>query len=78
MNLDQLKKDIQEFEDFKNAIDRQQLTFPLDTKSLDVVQKDLIVPTGEVLLAAQDPDGFTADSQEVDINGKKYFLQLSS
>ena len=78
MNLDltQLKKDIAEFEAFKESIDRQQVTFPLDKKSLDVMRKDLMVPTGNNILTANGP--VTVDSLEVDINGKRYYLQLAS
>lgn len=74
--LDQLKKDIQEFEEFKNAIDRQQLIFPLDKKSIDVVQKDVLVPTGNVVV----PFSLVSynDAIEVKIRDKKYLIDTTS
>ena len=77
-DIEQLKKDIQEFEIFKESILRQQVTFPLDKKSYDVVHVDLIVPTGVVVYPVTPnvvPDSF---SQEATVNGKRYLLNFTS
>ncbi len=75
-DLNQIKADIAELEIFKESIERQQVNFPLDTESRTIIQKDLMVPTGNTILTALGP--VTSDSLEVNVNGKKYFLQLAS
>ena len=74
--IGQLKRDIAEFEAFRQSIDRQQLTFPLDKKSYDVVHKDVLVPTGNVLipyfLVNYD------DAIEIIVKGKKYLIDATS
>lgn len=76
MNIEQLKKDIMEFESFKESLDRQQLTFPLDKKSYDVVHKDAIVPTGNVV----EPYSLVTFDEAIEmiVKDKKYLLETST
>lgn len=74
-NLEQLKKDIAEFESFKNNLDRQQVTFPLDKKSQDVIHKDTLVPTGKVIVPYS--DATYDESIEITVNDKRYLLETS-
>lgn len=75
-DIEQIQKDIMEFEIFKESIDRQQVTFPLDKKSIDVVHKDVVVPTGYVIV----PFSLATynDGVEVEVYGKKYILTMSA
>ncbi len=74
--IEDLIKQVDEFEAFTKEIDRQQLTFPLDKKSIDVVHKDVVVPTGFVIipfnLATYD------EAIEIEVVGKRYLLETSS
>ncbi len=77
-DLTQLKADIAEFEKFKNELDRTQLTFPLDKKSLDVMHQDLMIPTSKVnypFVLNVVPDIF---SVQISVNGKQYLLSGAS
>jgi hypothetical protein len=75
-DIEQLKKDIQDFEIFKESILRQQVTFPLDKKSIDVVHKDVVVPTGNVIIPYSLA---TYDEQvEIEVYGKRYLIDTSS
>ncbi len=73
MNLDQLKQDIADFEAFKESIDRQQVTFPLDKKSIDVVHKDVLVPTGNIIIPYNLATYDTA--VEITVADKKYLIE---
>jgi hypothetical protein len=68
--IQQLKKDIAELEAYKLGIERQQLTFPLDKKSRDVIEKDLMVPTGKVTYPTTVLT--VTAGVEVVVNGKRY------
>lgn len=72
--IQQLKKDIAELEAFKAFIERQQLTFPLDKVSQDIVHKDLMVPTGKVTYPA-DILSYGSDAIEGIAYGKRYFIK---
>lgn len=76
MNLDQLKKDIVEFEAYMEHIKNEQVSFPLDNLSSAVVQKDLLIPTGNIIVpySLATYDNFC----EVYVKGKKYLLNTSS
>lgn len=74
--INQLKIDVAKFESFKIGVEKKQLEYPLDKKSVDAVYKDIVVPTGGVII----PAGLVSfdESIEVDINGKKYLLETTS
>lgn len=77
-DIDQLKQNILEFEAFAKNIDRQQLTFPLDKRSLEVMHEGLMIPTGVIVYPVVPntvPDVF---SQEATVNGKRYLLNFTS
>ena len=76
MELDQIKKDIAEFEEFKKSIDRQQLTFPLDSRSIGVMHEDLMIPTGNIIYPYIDGPitPGSLNSQEATVNGKRFLL----
>lgn len=51
----QLERQVQELLDWKNQRMKQQLTFPLDKISTDIVQKDLLIPQKRIYYTR--PDG---------------------
>lgn len=74
--LEQLKKDIQEIQEFKAKLERRQVDFPLDSLSQKVIHKDLPVPTGAI---AAPYTLITFDRLlDVTVNDKKYYLLTSS
>ncbi len=70
--IDAFKKQVADFKAWKESIERQQLRFPIDIKSLDILNKDVLVVTGEEVV----PVGLlSADTAiEIDVNGTKYWL----
>lgn len=74
MNLDQIKKDIAEFERFKADMERQQVTFPLDTASQIVIHKDLPIPTGQIVYPG-DVTSYGAEAIEAIVNGTRYLIK---
>lgn len=77
MNTDiqEIKDGIAKFEAFKKELERQQLVFPLDKKSIDVVHDNVVVPTGNVVI----PVGLVAFNEAIEITtlGKKYLLETT-
>jgi len=74
--IEQLKKRVQELENWKSQKERQQIASPLDEISRKIIQKDLIVVKdyGEFVRA----DGMVGDYfYFVDINGKKERLSVN-
>jgi hypothetical protein len=76
--IQQMNRDVAEIEAFKASIEREQVKFPLDSESLKVIHKDLMIPTGQIVYPVVPnpvPDDF---SQEATVNGKKYLLHFTS
>ncbi len=73
--LEKLKRDIAEFETFKNQVERQQVSFPLDINSTKNIQRDIPIPTGAAII----PAGLATfnESIEVRINQDKYWLETT-
>ncbi len=74
--IEQIKKDIAEFEKYMQKIETKQVSFPLDAQSQKVIHKDLPVPTGAI---AAPYTLITFDRLlDVGVNGKRYYLLTSS
>ncbi len=73
--IQQLKNEIIDLESFTVLIDREQLKFPLDKKSIDVVHTDIVVPTGNKI-----PLDFPSydDGVEIVLDNAKYLIDVSS
>lgn len=76
-DLNIIKNKIKEFEDFKNSLDRQQLTYPLDIISSDIVSDKVIIDTGETVFPVNLATPFD-EATEIVTNNKKYLLESTS
>lgn len=70
--MEQIKKDIAEFEKYMKKIDAKQVSYPLDARSQKVIHKDLPVPTGGI--AAPYTLITFNRALDVEVNGKRYYL----
>lgn len=70
-----IKNQIKELEDFRSKIQKQQLDYPLDDESYDVLRENMIVPDGTFLVPIG--LGTYSDYVEIDLNGKKYLLETT-
>jgi len=72
MELEQLKKKIEELEKWKADHERQQLRFPLDAVTKRIVQDRLVVANGKTV----DPVGLLTDTTalQVLVNGNTYWI----
>jgi hypothetical protein len=74
-DLQKLKNDIEEFDTYRNSLNENQVTYPLDKVSKEVISADLMIPTGNTILASNIVLGY--ESIQVNVNGKKYYLQTT-
>ena len=70
--IEQIKKDIAEFEVYMKKVDKKQLNYPLDALSQQVIHKDLPVPTGGIAV----PYSLVTFNRalDVEVNGKHYYI----
>lgn len=74
--LDQIKKEIADFEAFKTKLENRQIDYPLDVHSRNLIRKDTLVPTG--LKVVPVGLGTWDESIVVKMNEKKYLLETTS
>ena len=73
--LEQLKRQVQELQRWKESKERQQIEFPLDQQSKDVLKKDLIIVTGRGFFTRANGQ-IGAYFLETNINGKSELIGI--
>lgn len=69
-DLNTIKSKIKEFEDFKNNLDKQQLTYPLDQISSDIISDKAVVFTGDFVVPAGLASPYDEHTEIITNNGK--------
>lgn len=72
--LEELTKQVEELEAFKERLERQQLTYPLDVVSKSVIHDNLMVPTGKITYPS-DSAGYGSDAIEFFIKDIRYLIK---
>lgn len=78
-DIEQIKKQIEELETFKAQIEKEQLKFPVDRQSMDLISdKAIIIPSAEkITVTSLNLAGPFEEATEVKTLKKKYWLETS-